>query len=120
MIGASVQRLVTRRRADAEGAARARPSSASGCWSRLAALAATDELTGLANRRAWEERLGTLADGDTPFALALFDRRRVGGAARAAQPVASRSPGSSSTSHAAAVDFSAWSPTGGRGRRRAA
>ncbi len=72
MIGASVQRLVTRRRADA-AALRERDLERERLLSRLAALAATDDLTGLANRRAWEERLGALADGDTPFALALFD-----------------------------------------------
>jgi diguanylate cyclase (GGDEF)-like protein len=72
MIGASVQRLVTRRRADA-AALLERDRERERLLSRLAALAATDDLTGLANRRAWDEALDHLARGGAPFALALFD-----------------------------------------------
>ena len=72
MIGASVQRLVISRRADAD-ALRDRDRERERLLARLAALAATDDLTGLANRRAWDEALGALARGERPFALALFD-----------------------------------------------
>jgi diguanylate cyclase (GGDEF)-like protein len=72
MIGASVQDLVLRRRA-ATAALRARDREREQLLARLAALAATDELTGLANRRAWDETLRELTAGEVPFALALFD-----------------------------------------------
>jgi diguanylate cyclase (GGDEF)-like protein len=72
MIGASVQDLVSRRRA-AAAELRARDAERERLLARLSALAATDELTGLANRRAWDQALGALVDGDTQFTLALFD-----------------------------------------------
>jgi diguanylate cyclase (GGDEF)-like protein len=72
MIGASVQDLVSRRRADAADL-RERHRERERLLARLAALAATDDLTGLANRRAWDEALDALVAGGEPFALALFD-----------------------------------------------
>jgi diguanylate cyclase (GGDEF)-like protein len=72
MIGASVQDLVSRRRA-AAAELRERDAERERLLARLSALAATDELTGLANRRAWDQALGALVGGDTQFALALFD-----------------------------------------------
>jgi diguanylate cyclase (GGDEF)-like protein len=75
VIGVSVQDLVLRRRA-AASALRERDRERERLLARLAALAATDELTGLANRRAWDDTLRELTAGDAPFALALFDLDR--------------------------------------------
>jgi diguanylate cyclase (GGDEF)-like protein len=66
VIGSSVQRLVLRRRADA--------AEREELLGRLAELAATDELTGLANRRVWDRALRDLdADRDGPVALVVLD-----------------------------------------------
>jgi hypothetical protein len=78
VIGVSVQDLVLRRRA-AASALRERDRERERLLARLAALAATDELTGLANRRAWDDTLRELTAGDAPFALALFDLSGWGG-----------------------------------------
>ena len=72
MIGASVQELVARRRADA-AALRERDREREHLLGRLAGLAATDDLTGLANRRVWDGAVRELVDAGGPFALALFD-----------------------------------------------
>jgi diguanylate cyclase (GGDEF)-like protein len=72
VIGGSVQDLVLRRRA-AAAALRERDREREHLLARLSALAATDDLTGLANRRAWDETLRELTSGGAPFALALFD-----------------------------------------------
>jgi diguanylate cyclase (GGDEF)-like protein len=72
VIGSSVQRLVLRRRADA--------AEREELLGRLAELAATDELTGLANRRVWDERLqyelARSARDQEPLSMVLLDMDR--------------------------------------------
>jgi GGDEF domain-containing protein len=75
MIGVTVQHLVARVREQAE-ALRARERERETLLSRLEALALSDPLTGLANRRAWTERVeSVLGDraGRARVCLAVLD-----------------------------------------------
>jgi diguanylate cyclase (GGDEF)-like protein len=76
MIGTTVQRLVTRVRAQAT-AARAAERERERLFAQVEQLARTDPLTGVGNRRAWEDELGRALTAatrrDAPLTLAMLD-----------------------------------------------
>jgi diguanylate cyclase (GGDEF)-like protein len=76
MIGTTVQRLITRVRAQA-AAARAAERERERLFAQVEELARTDPLTGVGNRRAWEDALARAlteaARRDHPVTLALLD-----------------------------------------------
>jgi diguanylate cyclase (GGDEF)-like protein len=76
IIGTTVQRLVDHTREQAEHARR-HGRERERLLAQVEQLAATDPLTGVANRRSWEQRLGAeLYAGSPPISIAMLDLDR--------------------------------------------